>query len=59
MKKYQNFAKITPKNLKIMDFLHTTPPIMVTREAPRDDKVSQIVLKVAQEDFGNTCKKSY
>ena len=32
---------------------------MVTTQAPRADKVSKIVLKVIQEDFGNTCKKSY
>ena len=42
-----------------MDFLYTTPPIMVTWQAPRADKVSRIVLKVVQEDFGNTCKKLY
>ena len=59
MEKYQKFAEIYSKNLnkyKIMDFLYTTPPIMVTWQAPRADKVSKIVLKVVQEDFGNTRK---
>ena len=38
-----------------MDFLYTTHPVMVTWQTPR----AKIVLKVAQEDFDNTCKKSY
>ena len=57
MDKYQKLAEIYSKNLKIMDFLYTTPPIMDTWQAVRADKVSKIVLKVVQEDFGNTCKK--
>ena len=32
---------------------------MVTWLAPRADKVSKIVLKVSQEDFGNTSKEPY
>ena len=42
-----------------MDFLYTTPPILVTWQAPRADKVTKIVLKVARDDFGHTSKKSY
>ena len=41
-----------------MDFLYTTPPIMVTWQTPRAYKVSKIVLKVFREDFGNTCRKT-
>ena len=38
-----------------MDFLYTTPPLMVSWQAIRADKV----LKIVKEDFDNTCKKSY
>ena len=41
-----------------MDFLYTTPPIMVTWQAPRGDKASKIISKVVQKDFDNTSKKS-
>ena len=41
-----------------MNFLDT-PPIMVTRQTPRANKVSKIVLKIAQKDFDITYKKSY
>ena len=39
-----------------MDLLYTIPPIMVTWQAPRADKVSKIDLELVQEDFGKTCK---
>ena len=42
----KNSLRYTPKTLKSMNFLYTTPPIMVTWQAPRADKVSKIVLKV-------------
>ena len=42
-----------------MDFLYTNSPMMVMWQTPRADKVSKIVLKVPQEDFSNTNKKSY
>ena len=42
-----------------MDFVYTTPPIMVTWQTPKADKVSKIILKVVQEDFDNICKKWY
>ena len=32
---------------------------MVSSQAPSADKVLKIALKVVQEDFSNTCKKSY
>ena len=54
----KNSLRYTQKTLKIIDFLYTTPPMMVTWQAPRADKASKIVLKVVQEDFGNTSKKS-
>ena len=38
---------------------YTNPPIMVTRQALRADRVSKIVVKVVQEDFDKTCEKSY
>ena len=41
-----------------MDFLDTHP-MMVTRQTPRSNKVSKIVLKIAQKDFDNIYKKSY
>ena len=42
-----------------MDFLYTTSPIMLRWQGPRADKTTKIISKVAQEDFGNTSKKSY
>ena len=39
-----------------MDYVYTTPPLMVPSHAPRADKVSKIVLKVVQEDFDNSDK---
>ena len=41
------------------NFLFTTPLIMVTWQATRADKDSQIALKIVKEYFDNTCKKSY
>ena len=55
-KKYQKLAEIFSK---ILDFMYTTSPIMVTWQAFKANKVLKIVLKVVQEDFCNTCKKSY
>ena len=47
------------KTSKIIDFLYTTPPIMVRWQTPRAEEVSKIVLKVAKDDFDNNCKKLY
>ena len=58
MKKYQKFAKIYSKKLENHGFLVYHPSKNGQMTDPRADKVSKIVLKVVQEDFGNTCKKS-
>ena len=58
MKNIKNSLKYAPKTSKIMDFLYTTLPILVTRQTPRADKISKIVVKAVQEDFDDTYKKS-
>ena len=55
-KNSKNSAGYSHQTSKILDFLYTKPQIMVTWQALRADKVSKIVLKVVQEDFGNTSK---
>ena len=55
----KNSLRYSNKTSTIMDFVYTNPPIMVTSQAPRADKVSEVVSKVPQEDFDYTCKKSY
>ena len=57
MKNIKNLLRYSQKNSKIVYFSYTMPPIMVTLETSRADKVSKIVLKVVKEDFGYTCKK--
>ena len=55
MKKYQKLAWIFLKKLENHGFLVYQPSnLMVTLQAPKADKVSKIVLKVVQGDFGNT-----
>ena len=59
MKKYQKLAEIFSKNLENHGFFVYHPSNNGPWQAPRADKVSKIFLKVVQEDFGNTCKKSH
>ena len=39
-----------------MDFLYTTPPTMVTWQAPELIKFQKFVFKFFKENFGSTCK---
>ena len=47
----KNSPRYSQKTSKIIDFLYTTYPIMVTLQAPRVDKLSKIDSKVVREDF--------
>ena len=50
--KYQKLAEIYSKNLENREFLVYHP--FNNGQTPRAAKNSKIVLKVVQEDFGNT-----
>ena len=51
---YHEISKARRDLLENREFFSTSPPIMVTWQAPEADQVSKMILKVSQENFANT-----